>query len=58
MHDHLLEPLGARATACSIASAVEQYLQLRQTAERSSPLRVNPRLGEEVLSRLQEEGLA
>jgi hypothetical protein len=54
---HLLQPLGANSIPRSIASAVEQYLELRMTAERTADLPVDPRLGEAVLSRLRDEGL-
>jgi hypothetical protein len=57
LYVHLLQPLGASAVARSIASAVEQYLDLRTGAERIAHVPVDRRLGQAVFARLRDEGL-
>jgi hypothetical protein len=57
LYVHLLQPLGANAIPRSIASAVEQYFDLRMSAEHIAQVPVDPRLGEAVFSRLRDEGL-
>jgi hypothetical protein len=55
---NLLGPLGGNRIPQSIASAVEQYLRLRERAEQTSRVRVDRRLGDEVSARLRRAGLA
>jgi hypothetical protein len=57
LYVHLLQPLGATAIPRTITFAVEEYLDLRVSAEYVAQVPVDPRLGEAVFSRLRDEGL-
>ena len=58
MWDHLLEPLGVDEPPPTIAAAVDGYLEARGKRERGLGVLVLRDLGDAVLARLREAGLA
>ena len=58
MHRLMLGPLGVDEPPHTIDDAIGTYLRARETNERRFGVRVDRRLGEEVLSRLRRHGYA